>query len=279
MDLRWRLKRLRNVRRSAGAHPFAVAGPSAQQTVDIFEGQWITAFPDELGVTAGWVNHFDPEVDARVPWVDSILPGGLAGRSVLELGPFEAYQTWMLEQRGATVTAVEASRTAYLKCLVVKELMGIAAPFVYSDALAYLDGSQDRYDVVWASGILYHQADPIGFLERASAKGDHLFLHTHYYDDSVLATAEAGRFDASKDQHVHWQGREIVLHHRDYIGDTQQGNFAGGPRPYSVWMEREDIEFVLRGMGLTEITYGVLDPANPAGPGFYLLASREGAPD
>ena len=188
MNLRWRLRRLRNMGRGASTHPFAVAGPSAQQTVDIFKDQWITAFPDELGVDAGWVNHFDPEVDARVPWVDSILPGGLAGRSVLELGPFEAYQTWMLEQRGATVTAVEASRTAYLKCLVVKELLGIAAPFVYSDALAYLDVSQDHYDVVWASGILYHQADPLGFLERAAAKGDHLFLHTHYFDASVLDT-------------------------------------------------------------------------------------------
>jgi hypothetical protein len=276
MNLRWRLRRLRNMGRGASTHPFAVAGPSAQQTVDIFKDQWITAFPDELGVDAGWVNHFDPEVDARVPWVDSILPGGLAGRSVLELGPFEAYQTWMLEQRGATVTAVEASRTAYLKCLVVKELLGIAAPFVYSDALAYLDVSQDHYDVVWASGILYHQADPLGFLERAAAKGDHLFLHTHYFDASVLDTPEARRFDAARDVRLNWHGRDMRLHHRDYVTDGSLGNFAGGPRSYSLWMDRDDIEFVLRELGMASITYGVLDPGNPAGPGFYLLASREG---
>jgi hypothetical protein len=276
MDLHWRLKRLRNARRGLGAHPFAVAGPSAQQTVDIFEGQWITAFPDELDVKAGWVNHFDPEIDARVPWVDSVIPDGLAGRSVLELGPFEAYQTWMLEQKGARVTAVEASRTAYLKCLVVKELLGISAPFVYSDALAYLDACRDHFDVVWASGILYHQADPLGFLERAAAKGDHLFLHTHYYDQSLRATSEAGRFDERRDLRVIWHGREMVLHHRDYVGDVFLGNFAGGPRPFSLWMERDDIEFVLREAGLTAISYGVLDPGNPAGPAFYLLASREG---
>jgi len=69
MNLRWRLRRIRNMGRGASTHPFAVAGPSAQQTVDIFKDQWITAFPDELGVDAGWVNHFDPEVDARVPWL------------------------------------------------------------------------------------------------------------------------------------------------------------------------------------------------------------------
>ena len=41
-------------------------------------------------------------------------------------------------------------------------------------------------------------------------------------------------------------------------------------------MDRDDIEFVLRELGMASITYGVLDPENPAGPGFYLLASREG---
>ena len=41
-------------------------------------------------------------------------------------------------------------------------------------------------------------------------------------------------------------------------------------------MDREDIALVLLEVEMASITYGVLDPGNPAGPGFYLLASREG---
>lgn len=257
-------------------HEFATAAPSNQQTVDIFAGQWITAFPDEMKVSAGWVNHFDPEVDPRVAWVERTITGGIAGRSVLELGPFEGYQTALLERAGASsVLAVEGSRTAYLKCLIVKELLGLKARFLYGDALAFLDDCTDRYDIVWASGILYHQVDPIGFLSRAASISDHLFLHTHYFDTEKIAVTQAApRFIPSKDQTVAWHGRDIRLHYFDYATATTTGTFAGGPHSYANWITREDIEFILTELGLGSITYGVLDPDNSAGPALFLLASR-----
>lgn len=257
-------------------HEFAAQAPSAQQTVDIFAGQWITAFPTDLGVSAGWVNHFDPDVDNRVPWADSVIPGGIAGRRVLELGPFEGYHTASLEWAGAaSVTSVEASRTAYLKCLVVKELLDLRARLLFGDVLAYLESTDERFDIVWASGILYHQGEPIRFLERAAEHGDTLFLHTHYFDaERVSAMPAAARFRPALDETVTWHGREIRLHRYEYESDTAQGNFAGGPRSYACWLELPDIEFILTELGLSQITYGVKDPANPAGPGFFLVASR-----
>ncbi len=66
---------------------------------------------------------------------------------------------------------------------------------------------------------------------------------------------------------VHWHGRRIRLHCYDYAVDTTTNGFAGGPRPYALWMERDDIEFVLTELGLGDISYGVVDPGNPAGPG------------
>ncbi len=257
-------------------HEFAALEPTPQQTVDIFAGQWITAFPDELAVRAGWVNHFDPEVDARVPWADSVIPGGLAGKSVLELGPFEGYHTACLEWAGAgPLTAIEASRTAYLKCLVVKELLGLNARILYGDVPAYLATNHDDVDIVWASGILYHQADPVAFLEAAGGRADHLFLHTHYFDaERVGGMSTAARFRPDRDKSITWRGRDIRLHRYEYESDTAQGTFAGGPRTFANWLEREDIEFILGELGLSQITYGVLDPVNPVGPGFYLIASR-----
>lgn len=257
-------------------HQFAAAAPSPQQTIDMFPGQWVTAFPDDMHVQAGSVNHFDQAVDPRVSWVDGVIPDGLAGKSVLELGPFEAYQTALLEWAGtSSVLAVEASRNAYLKCLTVKELLGLQSRFLYGDVHAFLENCDNYFDVVWASGILYHQADPIGFLTRAAAVGNHLFLHTHYFDqERVALTERADRFIPAKDTIVSWHGRDITLHYFDYASDTTAGDFAGGPRAYTNWLTQEDIEFILTELGLTTITYGVDDPGNPAGPAFFLLASR-----
>lgn len=256
---------------------FAAQAPSAQQLVDIFAGQWITAFPDELGVTAGWVNHFDPAVDQRVFWADTSIEGGILGKRILELGPFEGYHTATFETLGAaSVTSVEGSRIAYLKCLVVKELLGLRASIRYGDVNAFLAENTTRYDLVWASGILYHQADPVGFLEAAASAGDRLFLHTHYYDAEQTATmVTADRFRPELDEVVEWHGRTIRGHRYEYTTDTALGTFAGGPRAYAQWLELPDIEFILRELGFTSIEYGIVDPGNPSGPGCYLLATRD----
>lgn len=275
----------RAVRRVAGAlvpawrpaeQEFAAQAPSAQQLVDIFAGQWITAFPADLGVTAGWVNHFDPAVDQRVFWANSLMDGGFAGTRVLELGPFEGYHTATFESLGAaSVTSVEGSRTAFLKCLVVKELLGLHARLLYGDVNAFLAANDERFDIVWASGILYHQADPVSFLEAAASAGDRLFLHTHYFDAEQASTMVTfDRFRPDLDEVVEWHGRRIRGHHYEYASDTSRGTFAGGPRVFARWLELPDIEFILRELGFATIDYGVVDPGNPAGPGLYLLATR-----
>jgi len=257
-------------------HPFAASAPSRQQTLDIFEGQWITAFPEDWNVTAGWVDHFDPQIDARVPWAESQIPGGLAGKTVLELGPFEGYHTVAFEQRGAAhVTSVEASRTAYLKCLVVKDLFDLQASLLYGDVPSFLAQTNEEFDVVWASGILYHQADPVSFLELAADRGDHLFLHTHFFDQAAAAESSmAPRFRTELDTEVIWRGRSMRLHRYEYETDTVQGTFAGGPQRYANWMEKADIEFMLAELGFATVVHGVVDFDNPSGPGMYLLASR-----
>ena len=257
-------------------HDFASDAPSPQQTVDIFANQWISAFPNDLGVTAGWINHFDPEVDTRVPWAGTAIPGGFTGKTILELGPFEGYHTASLEWAGAaSVTSVEASRTAYLKCLVVKELLGLNAKLLYGDVNAYLNSTTDRFDIGWASGILYHQVDPIGFLEAIAAHADTLFLHSHFFDsDALPGMAGKDRFRPQLDELRSWHGRDICLHRYEYEHDTSQGTFAGGPNSYANWLELPDIEFILQELGLGTLTYGILDRVNPNGPGFFLIATR-----
>jgi hypothetical protein len=257
-------------------HEFAADAPSPQQTLDIFANQWISAFPNDLGVTAGWVNHFDPEIDTRVPWASTAIPGGFAGKSILELGPFEGYHTASMEWAGAaSITTVEASRTAYLKCLVVKELFGLKAKMLYGDVNAYLASTNDRFDIGWASGILYHQVDPIGFLEAIAAHADTVFIHSHFFDaEAVSGMAAKDRLRPHLDETRSWHGRSICLHRYEYEQDTGQGTFAGGPNLYANWLELPDIEFILQELGLGTLIHGILDRVNPNGPGFFLIATR-----
>ena len=258
-------------------HVFADRAPNAQATVDIFKGQWITAFPPELGVTAGAVNHFDASIDPRVSWVAAQIPGGLTGLSVLELGPFEGYQTALLEWGGANpVIAVEGSQTAYLKCLIVKELLGLHSSFLYGDVLKYLESNTEKFDIVWASGILYHQTDPIGLLEKIAPHTDRIFLHTHCIDpDRKVRGAADERLDPKGDVQQLWRGRNFHLHCYRYVDDFATKGFAGGPQKFALWMERTDIETVLTELGFTDINYGVIDVDSPAGAAFFLLASRQ----
>src|SRR5690348_8145100 len=92
--------------------------PSAQNMIDIMRGSWVSAFPKSMGLVAGDAPHFDG--DPRVQWANSILPNGLGGMSVLELGPLEAYHTYQLQHCGAgPITSIESNNLSFVKCLIV----------------------------------------------------------------------------------------------------------------------------------------------------------------
>jgi hypothetical protein len=76
------------------------------------------------------------------------------------------------------------------------------------------------------------------------------------------------------DVHAPWHDSVLHLHRYEYVDATFTNRFAGGPQQHAMWMEKADIEFVLTTLGLSEITYGVLDPKNSQGPAMFLLASR-----
>src|SRR6187549_1828057 len=103
------------------ADHYVTSPPSGQNAIDIFKGEWSSQFPPEAGeIQAGQWKLFE---DTRLAWGLGRL-GGIDGGNVLELGPLEAGHTYMLERAGAaSVVAVEANTRAYLKCLIVKEIL------------------------------------------------------------------------------------------------------------------------------------------------------------
>lgn len=247
--------------------------PSNQTMADIFAGAWLSRFPVDLGVRAGDTPHFD---DGRVSWAVSALPGGLRDRSILELGPFEAYNTYQFCKLGArSVTAVEANDVNFLKCLIVKELTGMHARLLYGDFVEYLQSASERFDIVWASGVLYHQADPVRFLELAGRVSDRLFLHTHYFDADAIGNRPSLEhfFNPALDRTTQVAGTPVKLHYRQYK-EIKRTLFAGGPERHSFWLEKDGLFACLKSNGMRDIRVFVDESDSVNGPAIVLLASR-----
>jgi SAM-dependent methyltransferase len=265
---------------AAGSHPsilddYVREAPSAQLAVDLFAGQWSSALPADLGVSAGQVPLFD---DPRIHWVVEQI-GGIDDLRVLELGPLEAGHTAMLERAGASVLAIEANTRAYLKCLVVKELLGLGqSHFLLGDFGMYLRDTDETFDLVLASGVLYHASDPLGLLERIARVAPAVAIWTHYFDPEVVESdPESRRRFTAPAERASTHGVEVTLHPRDYLESLAWSGFCGGPEHFARWMERDDLLAVLGALGFDDIAVQYDDRTNPNGACIMLLARRTGA--
>ena len=159
--------------------------PTSQAAIDLISG-WISDIP---GVKAGEAKLFD---DGRAKWALDHL-GSVDGHSVLELGPLEAGHTSMLHNAGATITAIEANKRAFVKCLIVKEILRLdRAHFLLGDFMPWLVANTRHFDLVWMTGVLYHMTDPVRLLRLAASCTDRLHLWTHYYP-TILITQRHGQ--------------------------------------------------------------------------------------
>ncbi len=248
--------------------------PSSQTMVDILRGSWVSEFPKSMGLKAGDLPHF--EGDPRVSWANSVLPGGVKGFSILELGPLEAYHTWHLEQLGAAhITSIESNNISFLKCLLVKELLDLNAKFLYGDAIKFLESNDRRFDLCWASGLLYHQTDPLYLLSLMQGVTDTLFIWTHYFNPDVVPANPglAPFFDNSQDTSAERLGYRARYFYRNYR-QAKGAVFSGGADEFSYWMAKEDVLGFLDHVGFKTVTMGIDHLHNPNGPAMFFLARR-----
>lgn len=246
--------------------------PRAQHQLDLFAGEWTSqlTIPDETTTSGTRPDLFD---DERIHWAIGAL-GGIEGLDVVELGPLEGAHTAMLEAAGAaSVVGVEAQRQAFLRCLVVKNLLGLSATFELGEVTGYLDAHPGGIDLIVASGILYHMADPLGLVRLMGDKSHRLILWTHYWDAEVMARRPdvAAHFTGEVEE-VSAHGLSATLHRYEYGEGVDAPSFCGGTRPHTAWMERDQLVGLLQAAGFDEVTIGVDDPDFPHGPAFTLVA-------
>ncbi len=253
---------------------FVSAGPSAQQTVDIFAGDWASRLPID-GVTSGTVELFD---DPRMRWLLERL-GDIGGFDALELGPLEGGHTAALLDGGATsVTAVEANKSAFLRCLVVKDLLGLdRARFLLGDFDKFLRAADRRYDLLLASGVLYHMVDPLQTLLDMMKLSDRIFIWSHFVDRAAMPPGDRRwRPMTGEVTQRTLDGETLTYHVRSYRGTEQKSEFCGGIMSRAIWMDKDEVLALLQRRGFRVET--TLDtPAAPAGPHVCILARRDPA--
>jgi hypothetical protein len=251
---------------------FATGAPSPQAAVDAVPDAWASRLPPPLeNVRAGDATLFE---DPRINWGFERL-GGMDGRTVLELGPLEGAHSYMSQTAGASrVTAVEANPKAFLKCLVVKELLDLdRCSFLCGDALEYLGGGTDQFDVCIACGILYHMVEPVRLIELISRRAPRVIMWTHFYDDAALANRRLAK-RLGPAQPAEHSGFAHHVHRHRYGLDTRLSGFCGGTRPYSHWLPREDLLGALAHFGFGNVEIAFEEKSHPNGPALALVASR-----
>ena len=250
--------------------------PHAQNALDIFAGEWtsLLPYPEYAGLVAGATGLF---MDERITWAIEQL-GGVAGKSVLELGPLEGAHSYMLERAGARqVTGIEVNRRAFLRCLVVKEIMGLHTRFLCGDFAPYMRETLDRFDLVLASGVLYHQTNPMQILADIARVAPATYIWTHYYDAERIAANprhEPGRFGPLVG--AEFEGRRYQYAEFRYQTALDWSGFSGGAQPHANWLPRADILGALKAFGLGNIDIAYDEPDHVNGPAFALVARRPG---
>lgn len=247
--------------------------PSPQNALDIFQGEWYTTVPEELGRLRAGAHELHK--DARLSWAISQL-GGLSGLHVLELGPLEAAHSFMLERAGAaSIVCIEANPRAFLKCLIIKELLHMTrAQFLCGDFVEYLRANPGRFDLVIACGVLYHMGNPAELIQLISRVTDTVFLWSHYYDQVSIARngSLAKKFTSTI------AAEQAGFHHHlfryEYWSSFGSKRHCGGPETHAFWMERSSILDCLHWFGFNQIQTSFDLPDHPQGPSFAVLAKR-----
>lgn len=239
--------------------------PSPAVAFNIFKNEWSSAVP---GFETGKSPLFD---DFRIKWLETQL-GSFENKRVLELGPLEGGQTYMMERAGANVLAIEANQRAFLKCLVVKNALKLKAEFLYGDFRPYLQTVEPgSFDFVTAIGVLYHMAEPVKLLHNIARVSNVFGVWTHYYDRDIIGEKKL-RFDPKPQIQV-VDGKSVDAYRQHYLASVAAPGFCGGSAPTSFWLTKSGLLQFVESLGF-EITVGDENLNHPNGPCILFFAKR-----
>jgi hypothetical protein len=216
--------------------------PTVENAIAIFDN-WVSILPIP-GARGGSSALFSPE-DLRPSYVSAIF-GALDQFEILELGSLEGGHTYQLEKLGIkSITSIEANTESFLKCLIVKEVLGLRAKFLYGDFVKYLETTETKYDLIFACGVLYHMIDPLHLLYLISQRTERVFIWTMY-----VRTDDVDKFTEQFD--VDRYGLKLRYFKNVYDPNHYSRSYSG-IESYSCHLMRDDIINALKHFGFEKI--------------------------
>ena len=253
------------------ASKFILDAPLDANAFNVYAGGWKFDF-EEKSDEEIWQQI---EADPRPKWCAEAF-GSLKNKRVMELGPADGYNTAALEKLGANVTSVEGNVDAFLRCLILKNALGLKAKFLLGDfTKAFEDGVS--LDLLYACGVLYHLQDPVGFLADAYKAAKNLFIWTHYYDPEHVQQVEHERvgFAAGRTSQREFKGKTFTYHEKEYhLDHVQRAGYIGGLNATCSFLSHDELFEAIELAGF-KVLRVVEDPATPSMVGAVnILATR-----
>jgi SAM-dependent methyltransferase len=167
-----------------------------------------------------------------------VFPGGLAGKTIADLGCLEGGHAVGFARLGMNATGFEIRESNFKNCLYVQSLVKLPnLTFVNADV-----NQIDRYgvfDAVWACGIFYHLDQPRSFLEKAAAACRRvIFLETHFTYEHRTPAADLWKLsDLCEHQGLkgRWYGEHEDIQ-RDQLEDLK---WSAWTNQRSFWVQKE----------------------------------------
>jgi len=102
-------------------------------------------------------------------WVSQCIPPSLEGMKVLDVGAWDGYYSFLCEQRGAHVTAIDISHEHRRGFEVARSILNSRVQ--YETMSVYdIDQLPQNFDYVLCFGVLYHLENPILALRKIREK-------------------------------------------------------------------------------------------------------------
>ncbi len=248
--------------------------PTDRASVDLFHGSWTSTLPLEGGI-GGPVALFK---DARIDWLLEKVPD-IQNAHVLELGPLEGAHSYRLSRAGAaSVLSIEANSSAFMRCLVTKNIFNLdRVKFLLGDFELYLQKPARSFDLILASGILYHLGDPLPTLVNMTKVATSIFIWSHFFDEEAMPAGDPRRtrFDAHGYDRT-FDGHTLTYHGHSYGQDPQAQTFCGGVRGRNVWLERSQVIAFFEASGFS-VTVDFIQNEHQNGPACCMFLKKDDA--
>ena len=184
--------------------------------------------------------------------------GSLAGLRILDVGCLEGGYTVAFARHGATeVIGLEVRATNLARCaLLADELRLPAVRFVQGDAKELSPETHGSFDVVFASGLLYHLDDPYGFLARVQPMTQRfLLLDTHIAHPTAFAHGCSPRLASLERDGRTYVGR-VAFEYDSALERPalDQLVWASYGNPTSFWLTEDSLVAMLHDLGFASVS-------------------------